>query len=91
MAKRKTISVADVVKQANRLLAATEEGEWASAYMTPEFRRGVIAMVEHALHSTETYNGFSYLPSELTTEDQPHVERTTYLRIGYDETRRRYH
>lgn len=82
--------VAEIVKQANKMLALPDT-HGVRGDLGPEFRWGIISMVEYALHETETYNGFSYLSSEKTTADQPHVPNTTYLRIGYDETRRAYY
>jgi hypothetical protein len=90
MAKRKTVEVAELVKTANRLLALPD-ANGVTRDLNADFRQGVIAMVEYALHTTETYNGFSYLSSEKVTADEPHTPNTTYLRIGYDETRRAYY
>lgn len=87
---RKTHDVASLVETANRLLALPAE-HGREEDLTPQFRQGVIQMVEHVLHATGNYRGFRYLSSELTTADQPHEPNTTYLRIGYDGTRRAYY
>lgn len=89
MAKRKTVEVERLRESANRFLALPAD-HGREDVLTPQFRWGVIQMIESALHATGNYKGFAYLSSELTTADQPHVPNTTYLRIGYDETRRRY-
>lgn len=89
MAKRKTVSVRAVVEQANKLLALPDT-HGTTHDLNADFRKGVISMVERVLHDTGNYRGFHYLSSELTTADQPHVPHTTYLRIGYDATRRSY-
>jgi hypothetical protein len=90
MAKRKTVEVTTLVENANRLLALPD-AHGRVIDLNADFRRGVISMVERVLHDTGNYRGFAYLSSELTTADQPHTPNTTYLRIGYDETRRRYY
>lgn len=87
---RKTYDVATLVETANRLLALPAV-HGREEDLTPQFRQGVISMVESVLQGTDNYRGFRYLSSELTTEDQPHEPNTTYLRIGYDGTRRAYH
>lgn len=79
---RKTVDVASVVSIANRVLAA--EGS------TPEERRAVAHMVEQVLHGTGNYRGFRYLASEYAAEGEPWAEGTTYLRVGFDNTRREY-
>lgn len=90
MAKgRKTFDVEVMRENANRLLALPDT-HGRVRDLTPDFRQGVISMIERILHDTGNYKGFAYLSSELTTADQPHTPNTTYLRIGYDETRRRY-
>lgn len=91
MAKRKTIEVKTLVENANLLLSRPDAADLdGDPHINKQFRLGVIAMVERVLHDTGNYRGFAYLSSELTTADQPHVLNTTYLRIGYDDTRRRY-
>ena len=54
MAKRKTADISDIVETANRILA----GQWPAN--TPEFRSGVIVMLENILMNTGHY-GFRYL------------------------------
>jgi hypothetical protein len=79
MASRKTVDVQAVKKRANLLLGLKNESE-----NTPEFRRGVIGMVEFVLFETGNYKGFKYRYSEWD------VERNQ-LRAGYDDTRREYY
>jgi len=87
---RKTYDVAKLVDTANHMLALPADHGREEA-LTPQFRWGVIQMVESALFATGNYRGFRYLSSELVGPDEPHVPNTTYLRIGYDETRRAYY
>lgn len=72
MMPRKTCPVDSIVGRANQLLKL--EGD----SFTPEFRFGVIAMVEGALFQTDNYKGYRYLGSEFFQE-------------GFDDTRRFYH
>lgn len=86
---RKTIPVRPLVEQANKLLALPD-AHGTVVDLNADFRRGVISMIEKVLFDSGNYNGFTYLSSELVREDQPHVLNTTYLRVGYDDTRRAY-
>jgi hypothetical protein len=85
---RKTIPVADVVEKANRLLANTNER------LTPEFRKGVAAVVESVLFGTGTYAGYNYLGwaveggVEQWRRDGEPRDNTPYLG---DQTRRFYY
>lgn len=86
---RKTVDVDMLIETANRLLALPDT-HGRTEDLSPQFRQGVIAMVEAALHAADRYKGYTYLSSEVVTADEPHEPHTTYLRVGYDGTRRRY-
>lgn len=77
---RKSVQVAALVDEANRLLAIVpREGEQFGSKVDAQFRQGVIAMLEHVLHETGNYRGFRYLDGhEAVARDE------------YDETRRAY-
>ena len=62
MRKRKTIRVTEVVEQVNRWLRVST--------CTPEMRKGMIAVLTHILHDTNTYAGFRY----LTLDEMPKVD-----------------
>lgn len=81
--KRKTIEVKELVEFANKLLKDSKDS------MKKE-RSGICTVIEHALHTTGNYHGFSYLPDQF--------EQTTYMGEpavrfikNHDETRRFYH
>lgn len=86
MSKRKTMAVTDIVDMANRYLELPN----APGIVDDQFRQGVIALLEHVLHRTENYRGFRYQPSERV-EEPPFAPGTTYLRPGYNDTRRLYY
>lgn len=48
----KTIKVGDVKQYANNLLKNPK--------LSQEFKQGVASMIEHVLHTTDNYGGFSY-------------------------------
>lgn len=77
----KTVRVADLKRQANTALAVQADSS------TPEFRRGVIAVIESVLMNSGNYNGFGYTN---LTDDMKDAEG--YLLPGQpaDDTRRRY-
>jgi hypothetical protein len=75
---RKTVDVLETKKKANLLLGLKGD------VFTPEFRQGVISMIEAILHSTGNYKGFKYRYSEWDMEKHE-------LKIGYDDTRREYY
>lgn len=86
---RKTFAIRPLIDQANHLLSLPD-AHGTTRDLNADFRWGVIAMVERVLFDSGNYSGFRYLSSELVGADEPHVPNTTYLRIGYDETRRAY-
>lgn len=86
MSKRKTMAVTDIVDIANRYLELPDH----EMHINDDFRHGVMAVLEHVLHRTENYRGFRYQPSERA-EEPPFAPGTTYLRPGYNETRRLYY
>jgi hypothetical protein len=83
---RKTINVVDVLEAANRMLAAE------NVCYSDDFRRGVIQLLNHIQHKTDTYNGFNYQEwlnggCEQWKADGCPEDRTPYLG---NETRRVY-
>ena len=52
---RKTIPVDFLITEANRLLALAD-----SEHVTPEFRKGVAALLEKALFETDRYAGYEW-------------------------------
>ncbi|MDE2105261.1 MAG: hypothetical protein KGL39_49000 [Patescibacteria group bacterium] len=81
---RKTVPVEQVLNAANTMLL-TPDSTLRLDDVTPEqaFRRGIAALLEVVLHTTDTYGGFRYPASELDDEDG-------VLRGDYDDTRRQY-
>lgn len=75
---RKTHAVLEAKKKANLLLGLKGEE------FTPEFRQGVISMIEAILHSTGNYRGFKYRYSEWDMERHE-------LKADYDDSRREYY
>lgn len=64
MKARKTVKMKDIVERANLLLASKEE------FATKEFKMGIVAMLEHALHEARAYRGFMFIDnsdSEIDT------------------------
>ena len=67
---RKTVEVELMRKKANKMLAQSGIGS------SPEFRWGVILMIEDMLHATGNYNGFRYLDNfEVADGVLPGVRR----------------
>ena len=58
MAKRKTVSVKDMVDYANLQLSRTDE------IATKDFKIGIWAMIESALHIADQYQGFMFINNE---------------------------
>ncbi len=56
MKARKTIEVSELVDMANKLLSLSQ-----SDIITTDFKDGVCAMLEKALHKTNSYNGFMFI------------------------------
>lgn len=54
MSARKTVDVSDLLEIGNKMLRSE------SGHQTPEFRKGVAAMMEALLHKAEQYGGFNY-------------------------------
>lgn len=63
MKARKTVKVKDIVERANLLLASKEE------IATKEFKMGIIAMLEHALHEAKAYRGFVFIDNSDSKVD----------------------
>lgn len=88
---RKTIRVADLVDRVNGILAVKSlylRAPGKDRDMTPDeaFRMGAASVLEHFLHATGNYRGFSYQPGQITRYaegpgDSPDIT---------DETRRMY-
>lgn len=86
-AKRKTITVEAVKDLANNMLKFSDEDK-------AEGRVAVALLLERVLMNTGNYVGFTYLASEYAPTAAPESERdpdAPPLRLGYDDTRRRYH
>ena len=66
---RKTIEVEALVREGNRLLALGAND--ADSRLPADFRRGVMAMMEHVLFASDRYAGFLYqqLDDDAQTED----------------------
>lgn len=78
--KRKTTNVAEFLDWANGVLAMPE-----SDVITPEHKQGVIHALDHVLHATGNYHGFSYL-------DPYDAEDPEFKDInGRKSVRRKYH
>ena len=61
---RKTVKVQSLVQHANGILASS------NPYFTKDFKSGICAMVEKALHLSGNYNGFMFInndDSEINT------------------------
>lgn len=71
---RKTIDVQAVKDRSNYML---------TVLVTPEARMGVSTLLESILFTTDNYNGFRYLPSELNEDGS--------LKEDYDTTQRQYY
>lgn len=73
MAKRKTISVIEMVDYANLQLSRTDD------FTTKEFKQGIITMVEAVLHRSDNYNGFRFLDnSDIEYDTMGYVSRHYY-------------
>lgn len=81
---RKTIDVQKMKEYANEVL---QSSTWS-----PEFRFGIITMVERILMDSGNYRGFRYLDSaELPENVLPGIVTITEGEYSFpDETRRRY-
>jgi len=53
MSKRKTVKVDELVDLVNSMLQ--------NSATSPEYRQGVINVIDHVLHETGNYKGFRYL------------------------------
>lgn len=73
----KTVHIRTILNRANKYLSL-------SGYDS-SFRRGVIAILEEALHEADVYSGYGYIKSDGTGE------MTTYVHGETDETRRHYY
>lgn len=84
MARRKTHSVAALIEQANYSLEHDEHG--------PEFRKGVMMMLEKVLFDTGNYKGFRYLTEEEVPKGQePGIRKVAEKNVFPDTTRVRYY
>jgi len=54
MAKRKTMNVNQIIDEANKHLARTDDGA------TQEFKIGVAVLLERILHNTGNYEGYNH-------------------------------
>ena len=73
MAKRKTISVTEMVDYANLQLSRTDD------FATKEFKQGIIVMVEAVLRRSDNYNGFRFLDnSDIEYDTMGYVSRHYY-------------
>ncbi len=79
MSKRKTVDVASLVEDVNRMLAA--EGS------TRDGRVALAVLIESVLMRTGNYRGFGYLGAEFEQK----ADGSTGLRREYDDTRRHYY
>jgi len=82
MSRRKTISVALILKRVNHLLAYPNTRGDSIARLTPEqaYRRGAASVLEGILHETGNYQGFSFHNVDHTTDPPtiPDESRRTY-------------
>ena len=68
---RKTVEVEMMRKKANKMLASSY-----ATWSKPDYRWGVILMIEDMLHATGNYNGFRYLDNfEVADGVLPGVRR----------------
>jgi len=58
--KRKTINVKFMLDNANDQLSRTDD------FATPEFKKGIVAMIERILLTSDNYNGFRFLNNSDT-------------------------
>jgi hypothetical protein len=75
MPNRKTIDVKTVTERVNRALSMESKTN------TPDYRRGLAAVLEDILDVTDNYRGFMYLPAKLDENGDP---------LPTDNTRRAY-
>lgn len=74
MAKRKTIEVQKLLEICNKLLKDT--------VAAPDFRSGVMVVMEHMLHETGNYKGFRYLVlTEVPLGERPGIRQDHYGEI----------
>lgn len=73
MSKRKTISIAKLRDTANTILSADTDRLELLKDMTPQqaYRMGAAIMLEMALHETDNYEGYSFLPGIVNYEVSP--------------------
>lgn len=81
VSRRKNASIAEVIQKANKYLAREHET------CTPDFRHGVIVMVEDVLFQNDVYAGFNYLPSVFEKGE----DGLSHIKVGADLTRRQYY
>lgn len=56
MSKRKTVKVDDIKDFANLILSSESSNE----FMNSEVKKGIILMIERALHNANDYEGFMF-------------------------------
>ena len=100
MAKRKTLSVAEIVNQLNNNLLNSDFGVDLDRTEGRAFRQGICAAIEQVLFSSGQYQGFKYIDKKDAVK--PYAWGCDYSKLtdtveeqvvafeGSDDTRRQY-
>ena len=100
MAKRKTLSVAEIVNQLNKNLLNSDFGVDLDRTEGRAFRQGICAAIEQVLFSSGQYQGFKYIDKKDAVK--PYAWGCDYSKLtdtveeqvvafeGSDDTRRHY-
>ena len=99
MAKRKTLSVAEIVNQLNKNLLNSDFGVDLDRTEGRAFRQGICAAIEQVLFSSGQYQGFKYIDKKDAVKpyafgcdysklDADHIPEAAFE--GSDDTRRQY-
>ena len=100
MAKRKTLSVAEIVNQLNKNLLNSDFGVDLDRTEGRAFRQGICAAIEQVLFSSGQYQGFKYIDKKDAVK--PYAWGCDYSKLtdtveeqvaafeGADDTRRQY-
>ena len=100
MAKRKTLSVAEIVNQLNKSLLNSDFGVELDRTEGRAFRQGICAAIEQVLFSSGQYQGFKYIDKKDAVK--PYAWGCDYSKLtdtveeqvaafeGSDDTRRQY-
>ena len=100
MAKRKTLSVAEIVNQLNKNLLNSDFGVDLDRTEGRAFRQGICAAIEQVLFSSGQYQGFKYIDKKDAVK--PYAWGCDYSKLtdtveeqvaafeGSDDTRRQY-